>query len=216
MKNISREDAYELLEKFIFYRDKIAINNSKSKKVHAEYEKYLAECAEKFDYLITMKTNRYKSFPNHEDLRQDGRVALMLALKSYKMGKGDFFWWAHKYIDTRITRSANNHSTLKIPIHKAKEMQPHKVSQIPVLIDSDEDVFNKVEELEKKNKIKEALAVLPDDQKKIIELAYGVNGIKQHSVSNISRLTGMPVNDCMKILTKAKKTLRPILENLIS
>lgn len=214
MKNITREDAYKLLEKFVHYRNRA--KTSKSKKVHAEYRKYHAQCVEKFDYLITMKTNRYKSFSNYEDLKQDGRVALLLALRNYDLKKGDFFWWAHKYIDTRIIRSANNHSTLKIPIHKAKDMQPYKVTQMPVLIDVNGDVFDKVEKLETKDKIKEALIALPTDQKKIIELAYGINGIKQHSVNNISKLTGVSVNDCMKILTKAKKSLKPILENLIS
>lgn len=214
MKNISREDAYNLLTKFVHYRNRA--KTSKSKKVLAAYHDYHAQCTKVFDYLITMKTNKYKSFSNYEDLKQDGRVALLLALRNYDLKKGDFFWWAHKYIDTRIIRSANNHSALKIPIHKAKEMQPYKVTQMPVLIDAGGDVFDKVEKLETQAKIKKALIELPNEQKKIIELAYGINGIKQHSVSNISKLTGMPVNDCMKILTKAKKILKPILENLIS
>ena len=84
------------------------------------FEKQQKICVEKFKYLITMKTNRYKKFSNYEDLNQDGYEALLKAMKNYNPDKGIFFYWAFKYINTRISRCANLHTAIRYPLKYSK------------------------------------------------------------------------------------------------
>src|SRR6202046_3279692 len=100
---ISHQEAQQLMSEFVRLRKK-AKSNPKYK---FELQKIENLCMEKFRYLVTMRTNRYKNFSNHEDLIQEGYEALLKAMNSYNPNKGNLFWWIHKYIDTRISRSAN-------------------------------------------------------------------------------------------------------------
>lgn len=205
-KYISKQEAKELLDKFVILREKI--KTSKSKKVRAEYEACQTVCVNKFDYLIISKLRRYKQFPNYEDLHQDARIALIFALNSYKPGSSNFFWWANQYIKTKISREANRHSTIKIPMKKARELKPYKVSELPLQIDESPDVIEIIESKQIKNKVKKAISLLPEDQRNIIER----NGIKLHSISKISKDLQISRGICIKLLNQAKQNLKENLE----
>jgi RNA polymerase sigma factor (sigma-70 family) len=70
----------------------------------------------KLSFLIEIRLVRYFRFPNVQDLRQEGLEGLLFALRSYKAGKSDFAYWANQYIKTKITRSARQHASFKIPL----------------------------------------------------------------------------------------------------
>lgn len=213
-KALSKEEANKIVADFVDIREKYKDKSLRDKKIINDYNKLHKFCVEKFEYLVIMKTSKYRKFANYEDLKQDGKVALLLALDSFDKNKGDFFWWLHKYIDTRLSRSANSHSTIKIPIEKTKEIQPHKVSDLPVMIDQT-DVFSEVSSIETKKRVQAAVYRLPEEQKKIVEMVYGLKD-RPKSVSSVAKSTGMTVNECMKILGKAQKALRPQLEELVA
>src|ERR1700690_2536210 len=124
-------EAQDLMIKLIDLRSKVKEDASLGAEIRA-HEKI---CIEKFKYLVTMKTGRYKIFNNYEDLNQEGYEALIKAMKNYNPKKGSFFWWAHRYIDTRISRSANLHTTIRYPLKVAKNNAPHKESVMPLLIE---------------------------------------------------------------------------------
>ena len=208
MKQLTEKEANEILTKLFELRNKC--KRSRSKKLKAEYDQYEAFCEEKFDYLVQSKVYKYKNFSNYEDLKQDGRVALLLALRNFDPNKGSFFWWADKYIKTKVKREANRHSTIKIPIKQTKNIQPYKVSQLPVIIDTNPDPFQSIESTQLKNEVQKAIKQLPEDQRKIIEL----NGIKSYSISRISRELKITRPDCVKLLNEAKKNLKHSLESL--
>ncbi|HMB99997.1 MAG TPA: sigma-70 family RNA polymerase sigma factor [Flavobacteriaceae bacterium] len=205
---IERDEHDEILNRLFELRQKC--KKSKSKKIHAEYRKAEALCEAKFDYLVLSKLYKYKSFANYEDLKQDGRVALLLALRNFDPNKGNFYWWANQYIKTKIKREANRHSTIKIPIKQAQTIQPYKVSEIPVVIDSAPDPFQNMESSEIKTQVRNAIEKLPNDQKKIIEL----NGIKSYSLNRISKELNMKMPECLKLLNEAKQNLKESLKTV--
>jgi RNA polymerase sigma factor (sigma-70 family) len=206
----NENDIKELLGKFVELRDKC--KKSRNKKLHAEFQKYRELCSSKFDYLIESRTRRYRAFSNYDDLRQDGRLALMLALNSYEPSKGDFYWWANQYIKTKICREANRHSSFQIPIKHTKEIQPYKVSQMPVIIDCDPDALSNAESVEIKSMVHEAIDKLPEDQKKIIQLYYEMDGFRQRSIGKMCEELNISRMSCIKLLNEAKESLKNNLE----
>lgn len=180
--NVTDAEANEILKEFVYLRDKY--RTSKSKSLHTKYQRQIELCAQKFDYIVLNKAKRYRSFSNYDDLVQDGRLALMLALDSYQLDKGSWFWWANQYIKTKISREANRHSTIKIPLKKAREMTPYKVSQMPVLTDNAESALSNMESSERLDIINLAVLNLPCTQRKIIQMYYDLD-INNHNKKNI-------------------------------
>ena len=207
MERLTEEEAKEILIELIRLRKK---SKRGGEKARVAYENYEQLCSRKFDYLVISKLYRYRTFANYEDLKQDGRMALLLALRNYDPDKGSFFWWANRYIETKVKREANRHSTIKIPIKQTKEFMPYKVSQLPILIDLCPDALQTMISSELKEKVQQAISQLPDDQRKIIEL----NGIKSYSISQIARELNIARPDCTKLLNEAKKNLKHNLETM--
>lgn len=205
MKRLTEKEANHILKKLIELRNQC--KDSDSPDLHKRYSDWEQYCSTKFDYLVTSKTRKYIQFPNYQDLQQDGRLALVIALRNFDINKGSFFWWANQYIKTRISREANKHSTINIPMKKAKEIQPYKVSEIPTIIDSNPDAMRMLESNEIKQKVNAAIDLLPEEQKKILRL----NGIKSYSIKRISKTLKISKSNCVKLLNEAKKNFK---ENL--
>jgi len=213
MKRLTETEANEILQKLVDLRNKRDSckrkTSNKWKLLNEQYTKYEGYCLKKFDYLVVSKTKKYSRFANYKDLQQDGRLALMLALRSFDLEKGSFFWWAEKYIQTKISREANRHSTIKIPIKQTKNFQPFKVSDMPVIIDDEPDAFETIENNQLKESVNRAIDKLPEDQRQIIKL----NGIKSYSISKIAREMKIARPTCIKLLQEAKQNLKNNLEN---
>lgn len=213
MKYLSQEEINGIAKQFIMLRNKA--EKSKSKKIKSEYKQYQNYCVEKLKFLIVNKTNKYRKFSNHPDLEQDGYEALILALRTYDPGKGAFSWWADKYISTRVSRAANAHSTIRFPLKKAKEMRPYKISIIPVIIDSEPDASEKLENSQRVENILSAIKKLPEQHQKVINMTFGFNGIRQYSISNVTKQLSISRPQFLKILEEAKEKLREILNQEI-
>ncbi len=203
---ISEKEAQYLMDKFIYLREK----SKKSKDLIdiREFQKHEAICIRKFKYLVEMRTNRYKGFSNYDDLNQEGLEALVKAMKNYNPKLGIFFWWAHKYIETRIARSANLHTTIRYPLKFAKNNTPHKESSLPILIESRYCPDENFETAEISNKINIAISFLNDDQKRILFLAYGFNGDKPLSINKICKKMNISRLNCVKTINSALNALK--------
>lgn len=206
MERLNEDEAKEILDELVKLRKKYKRNSA----YRVAYERQEQLCSKKFDYLVTSKLYKYRAFANYEDLKQDGRMALILALRNFDPKKGSFFWWANRYITTKIKRQANGHSTIKFPIREAREVQPYKVSQLPIMVDSNPDALEAMESNEIKEKVHQAISRLPADQRKILEL----NGIKSYSISRIAKELKIARPDCTRLLNEAKKNLKQSLETM--
>lgn len=203
---IEEKEAQDLMINFIKLREET--KNSDDAKLHIKFKKHEQLCIEKFKYLVTMKTGRYKAFGNYEDLNQEGFEALIKAMNNYNPNKGSFFWWAHKYIDTRISRSANLHTTIRFPLKVAKETAPHKESVLPTLIEERYCPDKELEEFQTLSLIEEAMTALTEEQKTIINLVYGFSGDKPLSIAKICKQLNISRSSCQKSINVALNILK--------
>jgi RNA polymerase sigma factor (sigma-70 family) len=203
---LTEQEANELMNKWIDLRDQL--KESQDPKLVQEFAKHEKLCVEKFRYLVTMKTGRYKAFSNYEDLNQEGHEALIKAMKTFKPNKGNFFAWAHNYIGTRISRSANLHTTIRFPLKVAKANTPHKESVMPLLIEERYCPDRELEESQVTQAVRNALAVLSNDQKEIINLAFGFDGDKPMSINKICKKLGVSRLSCLKTINSALSIMK--------
>lgn len=204
MNNVKHDENIGLINELI------KLKNQQSK----EYRTLQDICLKKFDFLVDKRTKRYQGFANYDDLRQDGRVALLLAIKSYDPKKGDFYWWANQYIKTKISRAANRHSTMHVPIKKTKQYQPYKVLQMPVMIDYEKDAHASMENFELRKSIMSAVEKLPKQQAKVIKLYFEFNGSDTGSIKKICQKLNISRVRCVLLINEAKEKLREELSNL--
>jgi RNA polymerase sigma factor (sigma-70 family) len=203
---IQEKEAQDLMEKFISLRT--TAEETKNESDIVALKKHEAICMKKFSYLVTMKTNRYKSFANYDDLNQEGFEALIMSMKNYNPKKGIFFWWAHKYIDTRISRSANLHTTIRYPLRVAREVTPHKESVMPLQIET-----VRCPDLEFENKeigimVEKGLSSLSQDQEKVMTMIYGLDQEKPISINKVCQRLGMTRLNCVKLVDSALSHLK--------
>jgi RNA polymerase sigma factor (sigma-70 family) len=207
--SINLEEVNSIARTFLELKKKAAGGCEDAQRKYKVYQNY---CAQKLSPLVKNKTSKYKKFSNYPDLQQDGFEALMLAFETYDPNKGDFIWWASKYINTRVCRAANAHSTIRFPLKKAKDIQPYKTNTMPILVDSKRGPLESVEEAQRRAVIQEAIAQLPEKQRKIILLHYEFkNG--NSSISKISKELKISRPACVKLLEEAEKSLKIQLQN---
>lgn len=212
MKYLTQEESDALATKFISLRDKA--KKTKSKKIKKEFQKFQNECIKHFQYLIHSRTYKYKTFSNYFDLEQDGFEALLLSLKTYNPSKGSFTWWADKYISTRISRAANAHSTIKVPIKKARELKPHKITDFPLMIDDRPNPLEITEQKSRESAVHEAIVNLPEEQRQVINLVYGLNGTPV-SIEVLMKKLSLSRPKCIELLKEAEKSLRKGLRSKV-
>lgn len=203
---LTEQEAQDLMAKWVILRDKSKKDNDP--KIKAELERHQRICMDQFKYLVTMKTGRYKAFSNYDDLNQEGFEALTKAMNNYNPKKGSFFWWAHKYIDTRISRSANLHTTIRYPLKVAKNTTPHKESVMPLMIEERHCPDKELEESQTTHAIYGAMELLSDDQKRVINLAYGFDGDKPLSINKICKQLSISRLSCIKTINSALSAMK--------
>lgn len=203
---LTKKEAEILIEEFISLRD-LAEKNKDNETIE-RFRKHERLCMEKFKYLVSMRTDSYKGYYNYEDLNQDGLEALVKAMVNYDPKKGSFFYWAHRYIKTRISRSANLHTTIRFPLKFAKANTPHKEPSLPVLTDNKPHPEKNVETVEVSDIIKSAMNQLNEDQINVITFAFGFDGDKPLSVSKICKKMNISRVSCIKTINSALGILK--------
>lgn len=203
---ITEQEANDLMNKWIDL--KARLKDSNDSQLVKEFAKHEKLCVEKFRYLVTMKTGRYKAFSNYEDLNQEGHEALIKAMKTFKPNKGNFFAWAHNYIGTRISRSANLHTTIRFPLKVAKANTPHKESVMPLLIEERHCPDRELEESQVTQAVQNALITLPVEQKEVINLAFGFDGDKPMSINKICKKMNISRLSCIKTINSALSIMK--------
>lgn len=191
---------------------KLRAKSTKSKKALKAYMDFESACMEHFKYLVIWRTSKYKRFANFQDLEQDAYEALLMALKTFDEKKGSFTWWADKYISTRVSRRANTHSTIRIPLKKTKDMKPIKINDMPEVLDENSiNSFDTLYASEVSEKVHEAIKELPEP--KVIQYIYGV-GKEQYSVAKTAKTLGLSRTECLKILEDSIVMVKEKLKTL--
>lgn len=200
---ITEQEAQELVTKY----KRLKKSAESDESVKLELKKHESICISKLKYLVTMKVGKYKNFNNYEDLIQEGYEALLKGIKTYESSKGSVFWWLHKYIDTRISRSANLHTTIRYPLKVAKQQAPYKEFNMPNLIEEIDCPDKKLEEHQSIQLINNNLKYLSEKQKEILSLAFGFND-KICSINKIAKKTNLSRSAVLKEYKAALNTLK--------
>jgi RNA polymerase sigma factor (sigma-70 family) len=203
---ISIDEAQDLMTTFIELKNRS--EETKKEEDIQSFKKHEQLCIKKFYYLISMRTNKYKGFSNYEDLNQEGLEMLVRAMNNYNPNKGNFFWWAHKYIETRIVRSANTHTVIRYPLKFAKANVPHRETKMPVFKEEKNTPDKLTELLEITKVIDVAMENLNDEQRKLVNLVFGVDGDKPMSISKVCRKMKLSRFHCMKMIDGALDVLK--------
>jgi RNA polymerase sigma factor (sigma-70 family) len=202
---ISEQEAKDLIEKYKFLKKEIESNKS----LKLELIKHENLCISKLKYLVTMKLGKYKNFNNYEDLYQEGCEALLKAIKTYNPDvASNVFWWCHKYIDTRISRSANLHTTIRYPLKVAKKQTPHKEAIMPNLIEQSGCPETQLYNAQINKLIHENLSLLSDKQKIIITMAFGLGDDPPASTNKIAKKTNLSRSAVLREMKMAFAHLR--------
>jgi RNA polymerase sigma factor (sigma-70 family) len=202
---ISMKEAQDLIGKFILLRNKIKSKNSRDLQAFKEHERL---CIEKFQYLVSMRTEKYRGFSNYDDLNQEGYEALIKAMKNYNIKRGNFFWWAHKYIATRISRSANLHTTIRYPLKYAKTNTPHRETILPLLIEYRFCPDKDLENVELSKIVSDSLKHLNRQQRKVMKLIFGLTGDKPYSVNKICKKMNISRIRCLQTIDTSMDILK--------
>jgi RNA polymerase sigma factor (sigma-70 family) len=210
MKHYSKnqDEAEEYAKKLIELRN----GSCKELKLKQEYLAYQLVCISKFKYIVDAHVAKYKKFSNFEDLKQEAYEALVMAIKTYDSNKGSFSWWAGKYIKTKVYRSANAHSTIRFPLKQAKEIKPHKITNMPILADMKISATDGIEVLQTSESIHKAINQLPNKHQMIVNMLFGFNGIEQQSINNITKKLAISRPQFLKTFEEAKILIKEILQ----
>jgi RNA polymerase sigma factor (sigma-70 family) len=184
------------------------IDDSDSEELRYIFKGFQNRCIEKLESLVTTKVGKYRKFSNYLDLKQDGLEALLAALGTYKPEKGCFKWWADRYIKTRISRSANAHSTIRYPMSKAKQNTPYKTNNIPVIIDISSSPLSEVETSSINAHLHKAINTLSEEHKTIVTMTYGLEGVRPQSVKNILELLHITRAKYVKLLKESRNKVK--------
>ena len=203
---LTEKEAHSLMDTLISLKKQFAEN--KDRQIEIELKKHEQLCMDKFRYLVSMRTHKYRSFNNYEDLNQEGYEALLKAMLTFQPGKGSFFSWAHHYISTRISRSANLHTTIRYPLQIAKKTPPHKENDLPTQIEERECPDTQLEFSELSYTLQDAMSVLSPQQQNIMYLVFGFDGGKPMSVNKICKKFGLSRIACHKIINESLGLLR--------
>lgn len=166
------------------------------------------ECIEKFKFLVYMRTTKYRGFTNYDDLNQEGLMALSHAMQNYNPTKSSFCYWALKYIETKIARSANAHTAIRFPMRYAKINTPFRETKLPILLDTTNCPDKLFEGSETASAVRNVMNFLSKKQKKIIGLYFGFEGSKPMNISKICKKMNMPRMRCLSIIDCALEILK--------
>jgi RNA polymerase sigma factor (sigma-70 family) len=203
---LTEKEAHNLMDTLISLKKQFA--ETQDRKIETKLKKHEQLCIDKFRYLISMRTHKYRSFNNYEDLNQEGYEALLKAMLTFQPSKGSFFSWAHHYISTRISRSANLHTTIRYPLQVAKKTPPHKENDLPTQIEEKSCPDVQLETNELSCALQDAMNVLSPQQQNILYLAYGFDGGKPLSINKICEKYGLTRIACHKIIDASLGLLR--------
>jgi RNA polymerase sigma factor (sigma-70 family) len=207
---ITEQMARKMMKKLRNLKQKLSKNNTEENR--EALKQYEQQCLQELKYFVHMKTSRYRKFSNYEDLNQEGLDALLKAMRTFKNKRGSFFYWAGLFVNTRLSRAANNHSAIRYPMYIAKIIKPHKESNFPIMLDTKLSPENITENTEISQIIQKSFSSLNSEQKELINMVYGFNGDKPMSIAKVCKKMNISRSNCMKVLNGALYILKQKIE----
>lgn len=162
------------------------------------------EIMTKYDFLVTKFASKYKGYSNYQDLLQEGRIALLQALKTHDAKKGSIECWAYYYIKTVLARKANWHLDIHVPIRKYKANKTMKSDfDLNRIISSEDSPENSLLKEQLHIRLQSAIKCLNDIQQYIIR-----DYLNDIPMINICKKYKMNRNTYLKEMANIKRLLK--------
>lgn len=167
-KKVSNE---EIMKRF---KDIENIKNLNNDDVKLKIREMQNKIIEDLNFLVYFNVKKYKKFPNYKDLKQEGFIGLIKAVRKFNYRKfPNFFIFANRRILNGIMRSAKKYDIVYNP-YKIKTVycDIHNCCQ-EIVEDFDlEDLMYRKEKVEKIIKV---LNSLPLKEKNIVKVVFGID-----------------------------------------
>jgi len=203
---------HKILCDLIELRNKKELTNKKSD--HRKYNIAFNKAMSRFGYIVDIHSFKYKSFPNYQDIIQEGKIGLAFALEKFNPERSkNFFRIANWYCKTRIKRSANKHCVVNTSLNSTERATINRIQDLNLVITSKENPLKSFEKEDLFLKLRKAVKSLKNPHRTIVCLYYGINLEevdcldKFMTIHKISRILKIEKEDIELMLNEAHSTL---------
>lgn len=159
-------------------------------------------------FLVYSVTKPYRSFPNYEDLVQEGFIGLVKAVRRFDHTRfPNFFVFSEQWIRHSVKRAASRFDVVYNPDKtRVVYAEPSEVSkEEEQVVDTPEEQFFT---MERNERIAEVLGELPERDREIVKRIFGLDGYKPQTLREIGPLFDLTHERIRQIKNKAISKLR--------
>ena len=153
----------------------------------------------------------YTTYPDQDDLISIGTIGLIKAVTTYDTEKSSHLaTYASRCIENQIlmhlrsTKRHRNEISLQEPVGNDKE--GNEISLMDILNVADEDMTESIDYLLHAKQLYNELSFLPERERTVLALRYGLNG-KKCSQKQVAKLLGISRSYVSRLEKKAIETL---------
>ena len=163
MKN---NDLKEWSKSYYVYNDEIiALINLWKDAVPKEKPKIQGQILSKMGYIISKRISCYKNTSMYEDLLQEGRMGIMMAMEKFDADRSpNFFHYSTWHVQNKI----------RIYLQKQRKNKCEILMEETVDYANETDLNNIMEEKETKSVLLSAIEMLPKIDQQILKMRFGL------------------------------------------
>ena len=163
--------------------------------------------AKRFDTNIT----------NLEDLISIGTIGLIKAINTYKLDKNiKLATYASRCIENEILMHLRKYQKTKLEVSLDDPLKAdydgNELLLQDILQDNTKTIFDEIDEKEEVTNLEDALSILNDREKEIIELRYGLNGKDELTQKETAELLGISQSYISRLEKKILKKLHQTIK----
>lgn len=160
---ISNEEILDIFKYIDEFKDVMSESDIKKKR---------DSIVERLSFLVYSQTKMYKSFPNYEDLVQEGFVGLIKAVNRFDYKRfPNFFVFCSQWIRHYIKRAASKFDVVYSP--DRQRVIYSELGQDEEEEDYDYDLEEIIFSKEKERVVKEVISTIPERERDIISKSFG-------------------------------------------
>ena len=199
---LSKEEEDKLVEKYTLNGDIEARNTLIEHNL-----RLVVYVAKRFDTNIS----------NLEDLISIGTLGLIKAINTYKLDKNiKLATYASRCIENEILMHLRKYQRTKLEISLDEPLKAdydgNELLLQDILQDNSISIFDEIDSLEDVKSLEDALTILNDREKEIIELRYGLNGKEELTQKETAELLGISQSYISRLEKKILKKLHQTIK----
>jgi len=202
---MSNEEAMNL---FRSIDDLKADGTLSSDQLEKQVEKVQNRIVTELSFLVYSVTKPYRSFPNYEDLVQEGFIGLVKAVRRFDHNRfPNFFVFSEQWIRHSVKRAASRFDVVYNPDKtRVVYAEPSEIGKEEEQVEEtpEEQFFVK----ERDERIAEVLGELPERDREIVRLIFGLDGRQPQTLREIGPMFNLTHERIRQIKNKAISKLR--------